>query len=82
MRAIWDEGGELHRVFGGIWWLYTLLVCTYTVHGMSINTALVYHLSLLLHVHVHCMLQFVSCPHPTIQLPLILWWIPLWPVRG
>ena len=53
----WEEGGELRCLVVG--WLYTLLACTYTVFvGVSMNTLPLLHWSSLLHVHVHCMLQF------------------------
>ena len=59
----WEEGGELGCSVVG--WLYTLLACTYTVlvcvtpcmwgvHEYCATLPLVS----LLHVHVHCMLQF------------------------
>ena len=61
----WEEGGELGCSV--VQWLYTLLACMYvycacvchTVHvWVSMNTVPLYHWSSLLHVHVHCMLQF------------------------
>ena len=55
-----------------VMYVYCACVC-HIMHGMSINTAPLYHLSLLLHVHVHCMLQLVSCSHlfPAFLDPLV-----------
>ena len=74
---------ESYRVFGGIGWLYTLLVCTYTVlvcvtpcigGDHKINSMPLYHWSSLMHVHsTACcnFLTFSSYQHSD-RLPLAL----------